>query len=205
MKITRLQPQRGNSRRISVFVDGVYCLALDRDKVARLELAPGSEVEPEALERLAREDEVGRAKEYALLLLSYRARTVKELTGRLRRKGFGLEVADAVIARLRELRILDDSRFAADFAEARLKLAHKGKRIVRAELRKLGVEKQEIDAAIAQAPDETEAAAQLVEKLKSRYARLEPEVRRRRLYALLARRGFSPDTIRAVIGLVDGE
>jgi SOS response regulatory protein OraA/RecX len=56
-----------------------------------------------------------------------------------------------------------------------------------------------------QAPDETAAAKEVAEKYLSRNKRLEPAVLKRRLYALLARRGFSPDTIRHVTSIDDAE
>jgi SOS response regulatory protein OraA/RecX len=56
-----------------------------------------------------------------------------------------------------------------------------------------------------QAPDETAAAKEVAEKYLSRNKRLEPAALKRRLYALLARRGFSLDTIRKVIGIHEDE
>jgi SOS response regulatory protein OraA/RecX len=70
---------------------------------------------------------------------------------------------------------------------------------------KRGIDRKQIDAAIAEAPDEVAAAKEVAQKYLSRNRRLEPEVLRRRLYALLARRGFSPDTIRQVIDLDEAE
>jgi SOS response regulatory protein OraA/RecX len=67
------------------------------------------------------------------------------------------------------------------------------------------VAKEHIEEALASAPDETEAAREVAQKYLSRNRRLEPLVLKRRLYALLARRGFSPDTIRQVSGVEDEE
>jgi SOS response regulatory protein OraA/RecX len=76
---------------------------------------------------------------------------------------------------------------------------------VRGELLKRGIDRKQIDAAMEQAPDETAAAREVAEKYLSRNKRLEPVVLKRRLYALLARRGFSLDTIRRVMNAPDLE
>jgi regulatory protein len=101
--------------------------------------------------------------------------------------------------------MVDDAGFAKRFAEDRIAIGHKGKWRVRGELMKRGVERHQIDAALEQAPDETAAAREVAEKYLSRNKRLEPAVLKRRLYALLARRGFSPDTIQKVMDMREDE
>lgn len=199
MRITGLKPQRRNSSRVSVFLDGDYSFSVD-DKVASdLGLCVGLEVDAADIERIQQREEHSRAREYALLLLSYRARTAYELASRLSRRKYRPEVIEAVIARLRELKLVDDARFARDYARARAEQGNRGRRMIELELTKLGVGKQDIAAAFAAAPSDDRAARELVRKFNLRYARLESEVRRRRLYAALARRGFAPDAIREAI------
>lgn len=205
MRVTALKPQQRNPKRISVFLDGAFAFGVHRETVERLGLAVGREVNRAELDRLLREEELRKCRDYALLLLSYRARTRAELEQRLVRKGFAPDIAQTTIERLKELKLVDDARFAQGFAQDRITIGHKGKWRVRAELMKRGVGRQEIEAALKTAPDETEAARELVELYAKRYARLEPEVRRRRLFALLSRRGFSLDTIRQVTGEDEAE
>ena len=56
--------------------------------------------------------EAERVREYALLLLSYRERTEKEMTERLGRKGFPPAAVAATVADCRRLGLIDDERFA---------------------------------------------------------------------------------------------
>lgn len=201
MKVTRLSRQRRNSRRVSVYLDDKYSFSLNEKAVEELGLAVGQELSEQDVERITKGDELRRAKEYAVLLLSYRARTVKELHSRLLRKGFSEEITDAAINRLAELKLVDDTKFAQDYAESRIRAAGRSRRLVKAELTKLGVARPQIDEALKEAPDETVAARELVAKYAKRYARLDEKTRRQRLYALLARRGFTYDTIRRVLEL----
>ena len=199
MKITALQPQKRNKRRVSVFLDGAFLFGLSSETVGVLGLRVGREVDRAELDRIAHEEQLHAARQYAFLLLSYKARTTSELTQRLTRKGFSPDIVSHTLQRLAELKMVDDAGFARRFAEDRIAIGHKGKWRVRGELLKRGIDRHQIDAALEQAPDETAAAREVAEKYLSRNRRLEPDVLKRRLYALLARRGFSPDTIQRVM------
>ena len=201
MRITALQPQKRNKRRVSVFLDGTFLFGLSQETVAALRLREGMEVDRAELDRIAREEQLAQARNYAFLLLSYKARTAAELKQRLTRKGFSPETVQSTIDRLAELKMVDDAGYARQFVEERVNIGHKGKWRVRGELLKRGIDRKQIDAALEQAPDETAAAREVAEKYLSRNRRLEPAVLKRRLYALLARRGFSPDTIQRVMRL----
>jgi regulatory protein len=205
VKITALQPQVRNKRRVSVFLDGTFLFGLSSETVGALGLRVGREVDRAELDRIAREEQLHAARQYAFLLLSYKARTTSELTQRLTRKGFAPDIVSHTLQRLAELKMVDDAGFAKRFAEDRIAIGHKGKWRVRGELLKRGLDRQQIDAAMEHAPDETAAARDVAEKYLSRSKRLEPAVLKRRLYALLARRGFSLDTIRQVTNLDDVE
>ena len=201
MKITALQPQKRNRRRVSVFLDGAFLFGLSSETVGVLGLRVGREVDLAELDRIAHEEQLHEARQYAFLLLSYKARTTSELTQRLTRKGFSPDIVSHTLQRLAELKMVDDAGFARRFAEDRIAIGHKGKWRVRGELLKRGIDRHQIDAALEQAPDETAAAREVAEKYLSHNKRLEPAVLKRRLYALLARRGFSPDTIRIILAI----
>jgi regulatory protein len=205
MRITGLRSQRRSSRRVSVYIDGSFAFGLAQETVQALGLAEGMDVERTELDRICREDQLHHARNYAYLLLSYKARTSAELKQRLVRKGFSPDIVQATLERLAQLRLVNDEQFARQFAEDRVNLGHKGQWRVRAELRKRGVARDQIEQAIAGAPDETAAAREVAEKFRARNRRLEPDVLKRRLYGFLARRGFGPDTIRQVLDASDEE
>jgi regulatory protein len=200
MKITALQPQRRNSKRVSVFLDGAFLFGLSEVTVKALGLRVGLDVDRQRLDEIAREEQLNQARNYAFLLLSYKARTTAELEKRLTRKGFPPDIVDATIKRLAELKMVDDAGFARQFVEDRVNIGHRGRLRIRAELAKRGVERAHIDSALKEAPDEVAAAREVADKYRSRNRRLEPAILRRRLYGFLARRGFTPDTISRVIG-----
>ncbi len=205
MKITALQPQKRNKRRVAVFLDGNFLFGLSSETVAALGLHVGRVVDRAELDRIAHEEQLHEARQYAFLLLSYKARTTSELKQRFGRKGFSPDIVSRTLQRLSDLKMIDDAGFARRFAEDRIAIGHKGKWRIRGELLKRGVAREQIEDALATAPDETAAAREVAEKYRSRNRRLAPDLLKRRLFAFLARRGFSPDTIRSVIDLDEVE
>ncbi len=199
MRITALKPQRRNPKRLSLYLDGQFVISIGSEEAAELGLSVGRELDQKDLRKILADLHYRRARDYALLLLSYRARTEAELCKRLQQKGFSGEAITSVLARLTELKLLDDERFAQEFAQDRVNIGHKGKWRVRAELLRRGVSPERIEEALRTVPDEKAAARRVIEQCLRRYAGLEPTVRRRRLYGLLARRGFSIDTIEEVM------
>ncbi len=144
---------------------------------------------------------LGAAFEPALQLaydqIARRARSEAEVRRRLIRAGSDLEVIDRVIARLMELRYLDD----ASFARARARgLASRGfgPRAVAFKLAGAGVGKEVAAGSIEEAYGDTEvslARAALERRLRGRSFRsLEPK-ERDRLLRWLASRGFSARAI----------
>jgi regulatory protein len=146
-------------------------------------------------------DEVSKAKEAALRLLTVRARSRSELERRLERRGFAARDIAAALDRLSEAGLVDDAAFAAAYAQGR---GGRGadSRVIAAELRDRGVAKELAERAAEAAVPVDERAERCLEVAAARLARMEglaPEVRFRRLAAYLDRRGYPPDLIDSVL------
>jgi regulatory protein len=103
--------------------------------------------------------------------------------------------------------LVDDVEYARAFMAGRRARRTAGQRRVEQELRARGVSAEDVGAALArldeeQGPmDEVAAARKVIAQAERRTRALEPRVRRQRLYALLARRGFDKDVIRRALDL----
>ncbi|MGQ9707354.1 MAG: RecX family transcriptional regulator [bacterium] len=199
MRITGLKPQKRSKKRLSVFVDGEFAFSLNKETVAQFGLKEGEAVDEHLLKQVILEEQFRFCRDYAFLLLSYRARSEKELKQRLEKKGYSPEVICRVLDRLKELGVVDDEKIARDYVQDRITIGHKGRFRVRQELLKLGISRPQIEKALKQAPDETQAARMVLEHFLPRYKRLDKETRKRRLIGLLVRRGFSAETIARVM------
>ncbi len=155
---------------------------------------------------MADDDGYRRVYSRALSMLAARARLAKDLRKKLLDKGEEAAIIDRVIARLIEQKFLDDRAYAA--AKARSSVA-KGRSSRRAamELAHKGIDRSTAAVVVAEALDERgedekalcERAAR--KKLRS-LSREEPADRRRKLWAFLARQGFSGDAVRKALAVV---
>ena len=96
-------------------------------------------------------------------------------------------------------RLLDDARYAAEFARLRARTRSQGRYRITRELRARGVSDQHIEAAVAQAFAETDEAALLRKTIERRIRSLRGPLDARRaasLYGSLLRAGFDAGLIR---------
>jgi regulatory protein len=139
----------------------------------------------------------------ALRALVRRAHSTFELRAYLERCALESSVEKGavrrVLARLKQENLMDDARYALDFARARASRRHQGGRRITLELRKRGVPDCHIDAAIAQvfaALDEGAIVRKVIER-RTRAARGSFDARKAAsVYRALLRAGFDPAVIR---------
>lgn len=149
------------------------------------------------------------AREAALTLLERTRRTRSDLVRRLRERGFEPAVIESVIARLEAVGLVDDAEYARAWLAGRLGRRPTGARRLEMELRARGVSAEDVvrGRALLEAQtgvvDELAAARRAIASAAGRYAKLDPRVRRQRLWALLSRRGFDPDVIERALVEVD--
>ena len=154
----------------------------------------------ERRERRAAVDDPDEVIAFAARYLEARPRSIAEVRRRLAAAGYRPEMVEATVARLTDLRFLDDEAFARAWVESRDRAHPRGAQALRRELAQKGVDRTLVDAILAErrsttgAPDADVAAAErLLERSARALARVDdPRLRRQRAYALLARHGFDP-------------
>jgi len=207
--ISAITPIPRHPGRFDVLVEGKRYATLSLDAIERLRLAVGGTVAG-LEERIAGEAAQLKVYDRALNMLAFRARSSAELVRGLVRKGEMRELAERAVARLREQGLLDDAAFAQSFTRAKVLGAKQSKRRVQQGLAKKGVARSVSDAAIATVFEEEQVdQSGIVEEAARKKMRslleLDPVVRRRRLYAFLARRGYDGEDIRRAMATVGNE
>ncbi|RKX44348.1 MAG: hypothetical protein DRP27_06690 [Thermotogae bacterium] len=117
--------------------------------------------------------------------LRYRLRSKKELEEYLRKRGYIHVAVKEVVEKLEASGIIDDERFAYVYALDNMRLKFKGPRIIRSELRRLGVSEEIVNAALTKVVEEVD-----FEELVARYARKLEKLDERTLRKYLSSRGF---------------
>jgi len=133
------------------------------------------------------------ARTICLRLLTARARSRAELAEALTARGVPDAAASLVLNRLAAVGLVDDHAFAGEFARSRQQGRGLAVREISRQLRTKGIDEEAITAAVADmaGDPETEAARQLVVRKLRTMTRLAPEVQKRRLVGMLARKGYS--------------
>jgi regulatory protein len=203
MIVSAIRPQQRRPERVNVHVDGAFRLAAAVELVLAAGLRTGEPVSAAQLAELEQRDVGWKAREAALVLLGFRARSAAELRRRLVQKGFDAGVAEACVADLAERGMVDDEAYAAAFVRDRVRLRPHGRRRLTAELRARGVDAEAAQEAVAEVwGAEGVSEADLARAAAARWRQRPGEETaraRRRLHGYLARRGFGSEAARAVL------
>jgi len=141
----------------------------------------------------------------ALRYVSFRPRSRKELQDFLvRTLKRHHTTADAcienVMIRLEEMGYVNDTAFAAWWIRQRTAVTPKGISYIRQELSRKGIDPDVIAHHIRYASvSEHEGARMIVERKKKVWERLAQPERKKKIFGLLARRGYSAEVIRSIV------
>lgn len=147
------------------------------------------------------------AYEYALKLLTARSYTARSLLRKLTQKGIAAEDAAAVMARLESSGLIDDAKYARQYARSKVIGSGASTRRVTQDLRRKGIADGVAKAALEQVFEDEEVdvrknAERVARKKLAQMGNLEPLVLRRRLFSFLARRGYELEDIKSVVASV---
>ena len=209
--ITGIVESTRKEGRYVVAVDGRPAHTVSLDIIDQLKLCVGGAVD--AAGEAALEGAAAALQTYdrALNLLAFQARSARDLRRKLVQKGEPAEHVERAIERLTAQGLLDDAHFARQLARSKVASQGASRRRLQQEMFKRGVAREVADEAIAEVyEDEQVDEGVLVEEVARKkvrsLAKLDPEARRRRLYAFLARRGYEGEAIRrAMRAVLDAE
>ena len=203
MILTGLAPDPRRPDYRVVEVDRGRFASLPAESLVGLDLIVGREIGPLVLERLQELADLEAAHRAALRALARRAHARFDLRRRLLQRQHPPNAVDGALDRLSAVGLLDDERFALDYAAAKARRGRGPARLVR-DLQSQGIDRRLAENAVrtslaAEGVDPADAVRALAEKRARQLAGLPAPVRKRRLAAFLARRGFGGEEVRAVV------
>ena len=138
-------------------------------------------------------------RECALFLLEYADRTEQELRRKLQERGYSQEEIDEAVSFLTEYGYLNDAAYAERYIRSRSSC--KSRRILRMELEKKGVDRDVIDRELEEGMiDEKAQIRRFLEKKGYEPGEESDPAKKRKIMAALARRGYTYDVVRSVMG-----
>lgn len=199
MELTAAEPRRRGL--VQLFLDGEAAVKLDAQVFLQSGLKPGDQVSDQELFELIQASDARRAQEKALYLLEYRNYSKRELTEKIARTAASREAAQAAAGRMEELGLVDDRRFAQDYARELFGRKGYGSRRVAQELRRRGIGQELIQELLAEYEDPERAGEAIRRVLAKKYPGWrEDEKVRRRAFAALQRLGYSYQEVREAMG-----
>ena len=149
-----------------------------------------------------------KARNNAYSLLRSRPRSEAEIRGRLKLKGYGREVIEAVVDGLRKIGEIDDVKFTRLWVESRMSMNPVGDMALKRQLKEKGVPEEIIEAALrekSQNYDEYNVALTIALERFKQFTKIDKRKALKRLYDYLSRKGFSYDIVNRVLDTVMNE
>jgi regulatory protein len=203
--LTALEPDPRRPGTLRVEVDGLRFGAVPAELARAAGLAVGRAVDAELQERLTAAADAEAAFRTLLRVLERRSFARADLARRLIRKGHPRPAVDAAVERAAGLGLLDDQAFTQSYVQTRSARGRGPSRLTR-DLLAMGVERTVIDRALAaewpEGRDRTRVPLALAAKRVAQLGDLPRPVKRRRVLAYLARRGFSGRDITDLVARV---
>ena len=192
MQITEISRQRKHLVKVKLSCGKEFCL--DSDFAAQSAIRVGQNTDEPTICKWLRESDYVRAKSRALWFLDRSDHSEKSLYDKLLRADISPEACARAIARLKEVGLLDDIRYAKRLAE-RLIEANVSKREAYAKMSAKGLPRDVINAALKET--DADEGAQISVLLEKKYrTKLENPENIPKVYAALVRKGFSYGAVR---------
>lgn len=201
--ISALSPSRRDPSKLIIHVNGKPVATLSRKQVEAL----GLEVETDWTEKLAAKVEDAIAFEAAfdqsMRMINRKRLSRAKVTAKLSERGHDEALVDRVIAKLLAIGAINDETLATDLVDEIDRTRPAGPAMKRAKLAQRGVNEEIIERVVEQSASPSSQLADARKLIASRskaMAKLDETARKRRLWDLLARRGFDEETIDTVLG-----
>jgi regulatory protein len=146
--------------------------------------------------------------EAAVRALMRRAYSVFEMKQMLGRRTEDDELLKTVMDRLKRAKMIDDERFAKQFARQRTEIRRQGKFRIARDLRARGVPDRHIEAALAETAKETDEGGVVRQRLERKLRSFRGEINENKMasmYRSLLRAGFSADVVRRELKAITRE
>jgi regulatory protein len=144
----------------------------------------------------------------ATRILTRRAHSVHEMKQALAHRTDDDQLIKAVVERLKREGLIDDARYARQFARQRTEVRRQGRFRIARDLRARGVPDQHIEAALQANSEEHDEAALVRQRIARKLRTFRGEIDEKKLaslYRSLLRAGFSADIVRREVKSVTAE
>lgn len=213
MKLTKIEAQKNNKNRYSLYIDDTYAFGVHGDVLLQCALFENKELSQAQITEIKQAEFNAFVYQRALNYLSFRPRSVKEMTDYLTK----LELEDApnqipeeiiqrTLDKLKQQNYLDDKLFASSYIRTKATINLSGPRNLRFELEQKGVHPYDIEDGLIEYPIslQEDNIIHLANKfIASKKHRMSSNQLTQKLVQHLIRKGYDRDIFYPVIEKLD--
>ena len=198
MIITKIEKQKNNNKRYSIFIDNQFAFGIDEIDLLHYKLKENEPLDNDKYNYILNKLLLKRAKDKALKYLGYKMRSKKQVIKKLEELDFPQNVINKVIKILEKYNYINDEEFAKAFIKDKMNLKGYGTFKISYDLKMLGIDEDIFKKYLYSeefVKEEEKATSLLLKRLKGISIENIDYKEKQKLYAYLARRGFSYDSI----------
>lgn len=199
MRITKIEEQKKNKKRCSIFVDGEYYSSADREVIEEFNLCEGMELNQDEFNKKMEIIQYKSALRAALLILARASKTEKELVERLKLKKHPENAIKMALEYLKELGYINDKSYAESFIRSMKDYTGVSRRSLYSKLAVKGVDAEIIRQKLEEAEIDDYPSALKAARKKLPGLRGDNREKLTRLLSFLYRKGYGTDVCRRVI------
>ncbi|MCH1627529.1 recombination regulator RecX [Fredinandcohnia quinoae] len=207
--ITKITTQKKNNERFNIFLDHgqgeEYAFSVDQAVLISFQLKKGMELDELDITEIQFDDEVKKAFNLALVFLSYRMRSKKEIIDYLKKKEVEEPIIPEVIHKLIEYKYVNDLEFAKAYVQTQINTTVKGPSVIKQELFEKGIEQDHISNSLELFSSEMQIqkAVKLIEKTITSTKNMSDMLLKQKLEQTLMRKGYGWDIIQIALEEVE--
>ncbi len=219
MKITKIEKQKKDQQRYSIYVDDEFLIGIDEQVLLDFALYKNQEITEEMIQQIKVAEQYSKFYQRALNYISYQMRSVKEVKSYLKKLSLtdyqqqeqkitpDSQTVQQIIDRLLEQGYLNDLQFGQSYVRTQATINYKGPVNIRHELVKKGLSENEIDQSLQEYPTEQqlENGLELAQKFIRTQKRKTPKIINQKLQIHLINKGYERDIIQQVMNDIEIE
>ncbi len=195
MIITKIEPQRKDENRSSIFIDGDFAFGASNVDVLFYKLKENMELSEEKYNQILEDLVYVKARDAGFKILGFKSRTEKELYDKLIEKEYSHEVATKIVEEMKKYKYVDDETYAQNFLKENIEYKGVGVNKIKFLLSQKGVSRQIIDGLFEEDNFEEEQLEKVIALIEQKTRRIDikniTDKEKKKIYDFLLRRGYS--------------
>lgn len=200
-KITAVEVQKRNKKRVNIFVDYEFAFACDAELIYRYNIKKDEFIDLESIKSIIEEENFIQCKNSALKIIERSYKTEKEIVEKLLTKGYDNKSIEKAIGFLKEYNFINDEIYAEHYVNDKIK--QQGKSKIYYTLIKKGIPQDYIKEKLdkVQIFAEKEIALELCKKKYATLSKRETDKYKisQKLFRFLAAKGYDFDLINEIV------